>query len=101
MDRRSFLKTAAGVGTLSAAGGFKASYGWPSIPPIEAEIAAWYEAKTLDEGKPIARQLNKAALDNAIYAPLGMYKRHFAWRNNVTGIAQGPLPFFWGVSKTA
>jgi len=30
-----------------------------------------------------------------------MYKRHFAWRNNVTGIAQGPLPFFWGVSKTA
>jgi hypothetical protein len=23
-----------------------------------------------------------------------------AWRKNVTGIVQGPLPFFWGVSKT-
>jgi hypothetical protein len=23
-----------------------------------------------------------------------------AWRKNVTGIVKGPLPFFWGVSKT-
>jgi peptide/nickel transport system substrate-binding protein len=26
---------------------------------------------------------------------------HQAWRRNVTGIVKGPLPFFWGVSKTA
>ena len=26
---------------------------------------------------------------------------HPAWRNNVSGIVKGPLPFFWGVSKTA
>jgi hypothetical protein len=25
---------------------------------------------------------------------------HQAWRKNVTGIVPGPLPFFWGVSKT-
>ena len=24
-----------------------------------------------------------------------------AWRKNVSGIVKGPLPFFWGVSKTA
>jgi hypothetical protein len=24
-----------------------------------------------------------------------------AWRRNVSGIVKGPLPFFWGVSKTA
>jgi peptide/nickel transport system substrate-binding protein len=23
-----------------------------------------------------------------------------AWRKNVTGVQRGPLPFFWGVSKT-
>jgi hypothetical protein len=23
-----------------------------------------------------------------------------AWRRNVSGITKGPLPFFWGVSKT-
>ena len=47
------------------------------------------------------RRLNKAAFDQVIYAPLGVYLRHFAWRKNLTGVAQGPLPLFWGVSKTA
>jgi peptide/nickel transport system substrate-binding protein len=35
-----------------------------------------------------------------VYAPLGWYLNHHAWRKNVTGIVPGPLPFFWGVSKT-
>jgi peptide/nickel transport system substrate-binding protein len=83
------------------ANGDKASFGWPTIPEVEAEIAAWYDAKTFDEEKQISRRLNKVAFDNAIYLPLGWYLRHFAWRKNVSGIVQGPLPFFWGVSKSA
>ena len=51
--------------------------------------------------KAAARRLNKAALDQVIYAPLGFFVMHQAWRRNVTGIVKGPLPFFWGVSKTA
>ncbi len=82
------------------ANGDKAFFGWPDIPQVEAEVAAWYEATTLDEEKAIARRLNKAALENAIYAPLGNYLQYHAWRSNVTGVSQGPLPFFWGVSKT-
>jgi peptide/nickel transport system substrate-binding protein len=82
------------------ANGDKAFFGWPNIPQVEAEIAAWYEAKSLEGEKAIARRLNKAALDNAIYAPLGFFLRHQAWRKNVTGLAQGPLPFFWDVSKS-
>jgi peptide/nickel transport system substrate-binding protein len=46
------------------------------------------------------RRLNKAALDHVVYAPLGVFMRYQAWRKNVIGIVQGPLPFFWGVSKT-
>jgi peptide/nickel transport system substrate-binding protein len=83
------------------ANGEKATFGWPSIPPLEAEIAAWYDAKAFDEEKQISRRLNKVAFDNAIYVPLGWYLRHFAWRKNVSGIVQGPLPFFWGVNKSA
>jgi peptide/nickel transport system substrate-binding protein len=82
------------------ANGDKAMFGWPNIPEVEAEVAAWYESKSLDDEKVIARRLNKAALDHVVYAPLGLFLRHFAWRKNVTGIVQGPLPFFWGVSKT-
>jgi peptide/nickel transport system substrate-binding protein len=40
---------------LLRANGDKAFFGWPNIPDVEAEIAAWYDAKTLDEEKLIAR----------------------------------------------
>jgi peptide/nickel transport system substrate-binding protein len=81
--------------------GDNAWFGWPKSEQVEAEIAAWFEARNLDEEKAAARRLNKAALEFVVYAPLGLYLRHQAWRKNVTGIVQGPLPFFWGVSKTA
>jgi peptide/nickel transport system substrate-binding protein len=83
------------------ANGDDAFFGWPDSPQVEAEVAAWFDAKTLDEEKTIVRRLNKAALDHVVQAPLGWYLRHQAWRKNITGIAKGPMPFFWGVSKTA
>jgi peptide/nickel transport system substrate-binding protein len=84
------------------ASGDLAVNGWANNPQVEAEVAAWYGAKTLDEEKAAVRRLNKAALDNVIFAPLGVYTRHFAWRKTVSGVAQGPpLPLFWGVSKVA
>ena len=82
------------------ASGELAQNGWPNSPQVEAEVASWYDANSLGEEKTIARRLNKAALDHVVYAPLGMYLRHFAWRKNVGGVARGPLPFFWGVTKT-
>ena len=86
---------------LLRANGDAAGIGWPNSPQVEAEITAWFDAKTLDEEQTIARRLNKAAFDHGVYAPLGFYLQYQAWRKNVTGIVQGPLPFFWGVSKTA
>jgi peptide/nickel transport system substrate-binding protein len=50
--------------------GDEAWFGWPTSPQVEAEVAAWFDA-TFDEEKTIARRLNKAALDQVIYAPVG------------------------------
>jgi len=36
-----------------------------------------------------------------VYAPLGMCLRHFAWRKKLSGMVPAPVPFPWGVSKTA
>ncbi len=83
------------------ANGDKAWYGWPNSPTVEKEVAAWFEAKSLDEEKAAVRRLNKAALEDVVYAPTGFFLSYTAWRKNVSGIAKGPLPFFWGVSKTA
>jgi peptide/nickel transport system substrate-binding protein len=83
------------------ANGDAAWFGWPNIPAVEAEVDAWFAATSLDEEKGAARRLNKAALDNVVFVPLGVFYQYQAWRKNVSGIMKGPLPFFWGVSKTA
>jgi peptide/nickel transport system substrate-binding protein len=74
--------------------------GWAKSPAVETEIAAWFDATTLDQEKALAGRLNKAFLDDVVYAPLGWYLRYYAWRKSLAGVTQGPLPFFWGVSKT-
>jgi peptide/nickel transport system substrate-binding protein len=81
------------------ANGDAAWFGWPNLPPVEAEVAAWFAATSLDEERDAARRLNKAALDNVVFVPLGLFFQCQAWRRNVSEIVKGPLPFFWGVSK--
>jgi peptide/nickel transport system substrate-binding protein len=83
------------------ANGDAAYFGWPNSPQIEAEITAWFEADTLDKEKAVSRRLNKAAFENVVFAPTGWYTLYQAWRSNISGIVKGPLPFFWGVTKTA
>jgi peptide/nickel transport system substrate-binding protein len=76
-------------------------FGWPKSEAVEAQVTAWFDAKSLEEEKAAIRRLNKAALEHVVYAPTGFFLHYQAWRSNVSGIAQGPLPFFWGVSKKA
>src|SRR5499427_3873014 len=83
------------------ASGDKAWFGWPNVPEVETQVTAWYEAKSLDEEKAAIRRLNKAALDNVVFAPTGFFLGYQAWRKNVSGVVKGPLPFFWGVGKVA
>ena len=83
------------------ANGDKAWFGWPTSAGVEKEVLAWFEAKNLDEEKAAVNRLNRAALEDVVYAPTGFFLGYTAWRKNIAGIAKGPLPFFWGVSKTA
>jgi peptide/nickel transport system substrate-binding protein len=82
------------------ADGNNGANGWPTSPAVESEIAAWFDATSLEEEKGAARRLNKVALDHALFAPLGVCMRHYAWRKSLTGITKGPMPLFWGVSKS-
>jgi peptide/nickel transport system substrate-binding protein len=82
------------------ANGTAVTNGWAKSPSVEMAIAAWFDANTPEGERAAARRLNKAALDEVLCAPLGWYVRHFAWRKDLAGVTQGPLPFFWGVSKT-
>ena len=82
------------------ANGDGAWFGWPNVPAVEAEVTNWFEAKNIDEEKAAIARLNRAAVENVVYAPTGFFLQYQAWRSNVSGIVKGPLPFFWGVSKS-
>jgi peptide/nickel transport system substrate-binding protein len=101
LSRLSGIELADPTSRYLRADGSVVGNGWANNPQIEAEIAAWYDATTLDEEKTIARRLNGLALDHVPYAPLGVMLQHHAWRKSVSGVVQAPLPLFWGVSKTA
>ena len=85
--------------TAIRANGDKAWFGWPDVPAVETEVTNWFNAKDLAEEKAAMARLNKAAVENVVYAPTGFYLSYHAWRKNVSGVTSGPLPFFWGVSK--
>jgi peptide/nickel transport system substrate-binding protein len=71
------------------------------VADLRAEVAAWFDARTPEEERAIAGKLNRLAFDHGLYAPLGQFLMFHAWRTSLAGVGQGPLPFFWGVSKTA
>jgi peptide/nickel transport system substrate-binding protein len=98
-----FLNSHAGVDCASPAtnkyiraNGDDAWFGWPSNSQIEADVAAWFEVKTLEEEKTIAHRLNKTALDFVVYAPLGLFLQHQAWRQERHRHRQGPAAVFLG-----
>ena len=84
---------------LLRAGGEVAANGWADLPDEDADVYFWFDTSTADGERTAARDLNKAALENVVCAPIGFFLSHHAWRKELSGIVQGPLPFFWGVSK--
>jgi peptide/nickel transport system substrate-binding protein len=75
--------------------------GWANSAEVEGEIAAWFDATSFDAEQAATRRFNRAALEQVVFAPLGWYLRHYAYRRNLVGVAKAPLPLFWGVSKVA
>ena len=81
-------------------GGDKAWFGWPKSDAVQAGIAKWYEAPDAAAEKAAMVELNKAAMEEVVYAPTGFFLQYQAWRSNVSGVVKAPFPVFWGVQKT-
>jgi peptide/nickel transport system substrate-binding protein len=82
------------------ANGDGAWFGWPNIPSVEAGVTEWFDAPNADAEKIAMDKINREAIENVVYAPTGFFLGYTAWRRNVSGIQKGPLPFFWGVTKS-
>ena len=82
------------------ANGDGAWFGWPKSEAVEKARDDWFAATDDAAAKAAVDRLNTAAVEDVVYAPTGFFQAYQAWRRNVTGIMEAPLPIFWGVSKS-
>jgi len=50
--------------------------------------------------KEVAVQIQKRAMDQVSYIPLGQYHDVSAWNAHVNGLLPGPSTVFWNVKKS-
>ena len=75
-------------------------FGWPDDPKLEELRTGYALAKTDEEREEIAEELQAHAYEQAIYIPLGQYVTPSAWSATLTGVLDGPAPYFWNIEKT-
>jgi peptide/nickel transport system substrate-binding protein len=56
-------------------------------------------AGTLDDQKMLAEEIQKISYEEGVYAPIGQYFIPSAWSSELEGVLDGPVPFFWNISK--
>jgi peptide/nickel transport system substrate-binding protein len=74
-------------------------FGWPSDPKLEQYRDAYAHAATAEERKAIATELQAYAYEQVIYIPLGQFALQSAWRKDLTGVVDSPVPMFWNMEK--
>ncbi|MBS7812649.1 ABC transporter substrate-binding protein [Roseococcus pinisoli] len=82
------------------ANGANAWFGWPDDAEIERLRTAWVNSDSPEEGRTIAEQLNRRAMEVMAYIPLGYYWQPSAWRRNLTGVFRTPATVFWNIGKS-
>ncbi|WP_135466222.1 ABC transporter substrate-binding protein [Crenalkalicoccus roseus] len=73
-------------------------FGWPTVPRLEELRLEWFGAPDLEAQQRIAREIQRVALDEVVYVPLGSYLSIMAMRRNLEGRVPGP-PVFWGIRR--
>ncbi len=82
------------------ASGQSAWFGWPSDPELDKLRDAF--ARATDAGKQVdlAHRIQARALEIGTHAYLGQWYQPMVYRNTVSGVLHGPVPFFWNVAKS-
>jgi len=80
------------------ANGAKAWFGWPDDPKLEALRDAWFAAPDVPTQQRICADMQREALFNVNYAPLGSYLQATAYRAELHGVLDG-FAMFWNVQR--
>ncbi|MCX7374454.1 MAG: ABC transporter substrate-binding protein [Alphaproteobacteria bacterium] len=79
--------------------GAQAWAGWPTLPRLEALREEWFAAPDIAAEQRIARGMQRVALEEVPFIPLGLVRPPQAWRRSITGVVKGGSALFWGVRR--
>jgi peptide/nickel transport system substrate-binding protein len=80
------------------ANGARAWFGWPDSPKLEELRQDWITAPDMEAQAAICADMQRQALRDVPYIPLGEYRTLTAHRSNLSGFAPG-APLFYGVRR--
>jgi len=77
----------------------KGWFGWACDEEMQKLRTAFFASRTDDERKAIAVKMQARAQDVVPYVNGGQMLQFAAWRKNLKGIIEAPVPVLWNVSK--
>lgn len=72
-------------------------FGWPDVPAVQALLEEFRSAPDVEGQRSIAKRMQILAYENAYYVPLGQYFIPSVWSDRVSGVLDGPVPYFWNI----
>ena len=75
-------------------------FGWPSDPRMEEIYQTWLGSVDPKEQTRLASDYELEAMHTLPFIPLGRFRQTAAWRDNLSGLLEGPSVVFWNVSKS-
>ena len=73
--------------------------GWPTIPAMEAQRDAWFNAPNEAAERAATREMQRIAFEEVPYVPTGFYYQPTAYRRNLQGMLKGQPPLFWNLRR--
>ena len=72
--------------------------GWPTIPELEHLRDAWFDAQDPAEQHRLGDDMQRVAIENVAFVPVGAYLQPTALRRDLTGRVPG-FAIFWGLRR--
>lgn len=89
------------VNPMLVGGGRKGAwFGWPTDPQMNQLKVDFATATDAAKQKQIAVEIQKHAMDQVSYIPLGQFYDVAAWSNHISHLMTGPSTVFWNVEKS-
>ena len=79
--------------------GLEGWFGWPTSPRLETLRDQWFDAPDEAAQRTICEQMQRIAMEEVPFLPVGQRFLPTAVRDNLQGIVKASYPVFWGVKR--